>query len=330
MLKKRIIILVFMAVLSVGITTLVLLSENGVFLETHFDKKVFPDLDKTLKNTIAISIEHKKTPVTLVADANGDWYVGEIDAYPAKQAEVKNLIDALANIQFGIKKGEGENALDMAGLHTPDREKAESYRISFISKDGDILAGLLIGNKTDDDFTFIRKNDEEQVWLTNFPFAIDAKEKPLDWVETELLKLKSDDILKITMIDPVASPIEEVIFERNEGEKSFKTVQNQSKRREIHSEDGEKLANAFALINFENAKMITEDTAEKIKTLFKTEIETKDGDIYGLIFVNFNDDVWFRLYSSDKTFNKKHALWIYKFPMEKVLELLPPESMAEK
>ena len=289
--------------------------------------KLLPKLKVQKNNIIAINIDHQDSVITLIADNNKNWFVGEMDGYPAINQKVNNLISSLENLELIEFKTDDPNKYPELWLNDVNQKESNAYRISLVGKDGNIMDNIIVG-KQQNDTIFIRKNNDPQVWLVKG--SLDIYGDITSWVEEPLFPVDEQQILKITLTDTTLNPEEELVFFRTEKDKSFSFFANTKMKLNVSPEDGNRIANAFQNLIFIDAKLIQDiKNQDSLKTLFKIEVETINGDIFGLIFVYFNDEIWFQTFSSINELNQKQQGWLYKINPKKLIALLPPPVVQE-
>ena len=292
------------------------------------NRKVFPNLKRTEAHVIAVNIDYKNSVVTLISDNMGGWYVGEMDGYPTLKNKVAELFADLANLELVAPKTSNAAKYPELWVNDVNQTGSKALRISLVGKDGNIIANLTVG-KREGENVFIRKNNDAQVWLAKGKIAADGEITA--WVDEPLFPVKAEQIRKVSMTDTTLQPEEELVFTRDTPETPFSFTSTAKMKLKVIPEDGIRIANAFQNLEFINARMISEAETDgaDLSTIFKTEVETENGDIFGLNFINFNDEIWFQTFSSVPELNQKREGWLYKVNPRKLISLLPPPAIEK-
>lgn len=146
----------------------------------------------------AIEIEGPDARTRLRRSEAGGWRVAEVDGYPARDARVARLLEAITEIRVVERRPQSPDRLGELGL-TRDSEGADWRRIAIETADGRALTRLMVG-RTESipgaiGATYVRNLDTDSVWLADIGFEIPAR--PLDWVDREILALPREAILEV-------------------------------------------------------------------------------------------------------------------------------------
>lgn len=142
-----------------------------------------------LGETTLITIERGKDSTNLRLHENW-WEIEEYHSLPVDHQHLR---------EFATAFGEGT----IARFVTAREERREALgfpgrKWEFRSSEGDILAALETGRKTDDGRTFFRYAGEDEVYLADFSYQLPGK--PRDWVNRKLTDFGLREISGVTII----------------------------------------------------------------------------------------------------------------------------------
>ena len=289
---------------------------------------LFPDMQKIMPEVVAINLDKGVEPLTLVKNGEGDWFIGEMDAYPADKAKVERLIRQFSEFRVEDIVTSNPSAFARLGVEEPS-EAAATLRVSFVDLGGKMPVSLIIGARAGDNTFYARKDGSLQVYVVKGAF--DYEPEPSFWADAKLISVDSAQIVKITLTDLQTKPAEELVYSRTKGGEAFSYKANFKIKEPILISDAERIAGGFANISFIRARLLETFNEKDVKTVFKTEAETANGDIYTVNFVKVGkDDLWVEVLSSAPEINKKTEGWLYQLPLKQILNLLPPPEMAKE
>ena len=261
-------------------------------------------------------------------NGEGNWFIGEMDAYPADKAKVERLIRQFSEFRVEDIVTSNTSAFVRLGVEEPS-EAAATLRVSFVDLGGKTPVSLIIGARAGGNTFYARKDGSLQVYIVSGTF--DYEPGPSFWADAKLIGVDSAQIVKITLTDLQTKPAEELVYSRAKGGEPFSYKINFETKEPILISDAERIANGFANISFTKARLLETLSEKDIKTVFKTEAQTVNGDIYTINFVKVGkDDLWVEVLSSLPEVNKKTEGWLYQLPLKQILNLLPPPEMAKE
>ncbi len=287
---------------------------------------LFPDMQKIMPEVVAINLDKGNEPLTLVENGRGDWFIGEMDAYPADKAKVERLIRQFSEFRVEDIVTSSPAAFPKLGVEEPSGAAA-TLRVSFVDLGGKMPVSLIIGARAGENSFYARKDGTLRVYVIKGAF--DYEPNPAFWADAKLVGVNAAEIVKITLTDLQTKPAEELVYFRAKGGEPFSYKANFKTKEPILISDAERIAGGFANISFLKARLLETLNENDIKTVFKTEAETANGDIYTVNFVKVGkDDLWVEVLSSVAEVNKKTEGWLYQLPLKQILALLPPPEMA--
>ncbi len=208
---------------------------------------LFPDMQKIMPEVVAINLDKGNEPLTLVKNGEGDWFIGEMDAYPADKAKVERLIRQFSEFRVKGIITSNPSAFARLGVEEPS-EAAATLRVSFVNLGGKTPVSLIIGARAGENAFYARKDGSLQVYVVSGIF--DYEPEPSFWADAKLIGVDSEQIVKITLTDLQTKPAEELIYSRAKGGEPFSYKANFKTKTPILISDAERIANGFAKISF--------------------------------------------------------------------------------
>lgn len=196
--NKKLTILAIIAVAMV--TWAIIISSVSKRTSQEFSKPQYliGNIEPSLIASIAISTGDD----TLTLKRQGKIFVLENkDGYPANTSEINDLINSCIDIQTSqLYTEDASNHADLGVV-----EDTARTAVRFLKADGTLLTGVIIGrSKTDGSGTYIRRPEEDQVYVTLGNPQINTGE--LGYLDQQLTSsINSDDIESVTVSSPDAS-----------------------------------------------------------------------------------------------------------------------------
>lgn len=157
-----------------------------------------PLLDPATADTVgAVSVESGGTSAVLARQGDGTWRVTNYHDFPADMAKLATLVGDLtaAKVEQYVT-GRPEK---LARLEFKDT------RIQLgATSPGDLLS-LTLGRNADAGGRFVRFGDEQKGYRAGLNAFLDAE--PKNWVQSSLVPLKADEIGRVELRFPEASPV---------------------------------------------------------------------------------------------------------------------------
>lgn len=207
--KSFLALIVILCVLS-AITYFVLYKQQPNDKPDRMGEPLFKDFPLSDVSAITITSRNQDSLQTVKLKREDDqWIVENHFGYPADFKTLSDLVRKLVESKIGRSFIASADSLSRLTLISPDKENVgfdqTATRITFFDKDGNTLAGILIGKNRDASTTgpgghYIMFADQDTVFLVDQSFR-NLDKKPSDWIENELLNIKSDSIETVICID---------------------------------------------------------------------------------------------------------------------------------
>jgi hypothetical protein len=143
--------------------------------------------DATLNAAAKIVLSDQGKTVTLARQSDGTWRVPAYHDLPADFSKLSRFIDDLAAAK--VTRVVTRNPERIARLEFKDT------KLRFSDAAGKSLWSVTLGKNADSGGRFLRFDDQPTAYLASFSAWLDAE--PKNWADSQLLKLKADDIAKI-------------------------------------------------------------------------------------------------------------------------------------
>jgi len=149
------------------------------------------DIEKIHK--IVLNFKDSKE-ITLTRD-NDRFLIESHKSYPAASTKVNDLIYKIASIQVKEKITSDASEADLKKYELD--EKSKQYRVEFYGKEGKKTISFQVGKSHKGKGNYLLKNEQKEVYLSMNNLSIDSSYK--DFIDTILLNLKKDDIVKVQL-----------------------------------------------------------------------------------------------------------------------------------
>lgn len=278
---------------------------------------VFPNITEQIKNLAVINIDSAKEKTSLIKNRlNDEWFVGELGGYPAESEKVNDFIEQVSSLRI----------IDIVSINPVDYPRFglgstdETVQVSFITSTGEIPVSFTIGDIYKDNYSFIREVESREVLKVSSKLPTDNVSS-LYWVNNKLFDINAKDITSLHFTDITTSPKEEIVFTR-ENNDSFKVTTNIDDLK-LSKEEVNKTVSALEALSFIDVKQM-QDMNKPLETVFKIDIYLHNGDVMVINFVKVGDtEIWLEVLSPNTELNRKYQGWLYKFPWEQILDIVP-------
>lgn len=173
-------------------------------------KEFFPDFEDVTKATALTVVDFnddEKEPVSFAVKQNDDglWVIPSHHNYPA---EAEDRLARTATSLLGVEKTAVQSRTKedwkRYGVVDPAEEGAATAeergtRLTLSDSSGNPLVDLIVGNKVEgrDSHYYVREPEKNTTYIT--PLDVDLSAKFSDWIEPDLLKISSTDIVQLTL-----------------------------------------------------------------------------------------------------------------------------------
>jgi len=169
-------------------------------------QKLFPGLDDKVNDVATIGVQRRDGGYTLHRVGDG-WTLADRNDFPVQMDAVRRTVQAMSNLSVVEKKTADPARWEKLGVQDHDAEGSKSTLVTLLDKDGKELAKLVVGkeaeskgNPASSGQLYVRKAGDPQTWLVSG--KLDLHEKPLDWMQKEVLKVPQDRIRSIEIRQP--------------------------------------------------------------------------------------------------------------------------------
>lgn len=177
---------------------------------TRSGAPLFADLPNKVRDVATIEVEQGDKKITLRRSGEA-WLISERESFPATSEKVKGLLASLAAAELVEPKTRKEDRYPLLGVEDPKSKDAKSHLVRLRDGQGTEIVALIVGEKRLDasglerSGTYVRKPGEMQAWLARG--NIDAGLGLRDWVDTQLLDARREDVKSVEVIMPGEEPL---------------------------------------------------------------------------------------------------------------------------
>jgi hypothetical protein len=174
---------------------------NAYSIQRPTDASFFPALNEDRTSVAKLTIETPRYDLVLAKEGDS-WVVANQGNYPVNSTQVLNLIDGLATLRPFEAKTTNPALFADVWVEDPASEDAASSYLSAENAAGEQIASLVVGKVSNSigfnplGGTFVRKPDEEQVWLAEGRVGIPITFT--DWFQ-QIVHVSGPDLRKITI-----------------------------------------------------------------------------------------------------------------------------------
>ena len=153
---------------------------------------VLPGLKQALESASELTIDSAGSTVSVVKK-DGRWVVGQLSGYPADFKTVSTILNTLADEQIAeVKTARPENHTKL-GLSADGEE--QGVKIVVLANKP---FGLVIGKDAPARGSFVRRTDEDQVFLTET--TLDVSTEAMDYVDDVFINIESSEVKSVEVI----------------------------------------------------------------------------------------------------------------------------------
>jgi hypothetical protein len=265
---------------------------------------LFPELKARVNDVARVRIEKAGKTVTLARDG-GTWELADRGGYPAKFEEVKELVVRVAGLEVqekltAKKENHAKLAVEWPTTAPEGSEAGEAGLVTLEDASGGVLASLVVGKtewQNSKPKVFVRKADEDQVWLAEPPGtgSLDVMPEPRSWIEPGFLTLENDRVQSVTIEHADGERVE---IARSAADHTKFAVQNLPPgRNERYAGIANGPAQALSSMSLEDVRPVAEvDFA--LEPVATTRYRTTDGLEVVVHTSKFEDQTWMKVSAS--------------------------------
>lgn len=173
-------------------------------------EEFFPDFDDATRATELTVIDYDKDsrePITFSVRKNDDglWTIPSHHNYPAEAEDrLARTATSLLNVEKTAVQSRNKEDWKRYGVVDPAADesatdKQRGQRLTLKDSSGNALVDLIVGNEVEgrSGHYYVREPEENTTYVTEL--NVDLSAKFSDWIEPDLLKLSSSDIVRIIL-----------------------------------------------------------------------------------------------------------------------------------
>ncbi|MFM9940245.1 MAG: DUF4340 domain-containing protein [Hyphomicrobiaceae bacterium] len=288
---------------------------------------LLPELSRQGERIASIELRQGEKKITLQR-TGFDWRIAEREGYPANPDRVRNLLNALRQVELVEPRTAVKDKWKLLELEDPAGKDAKSRSVRVLDAKGVALGELVVGKARPDAFgpgkggVYVRRPAETQTWLAmgDPKGGLDLK----DWVALTAFDFDTNTISKIIIEHPGEAPI---VVEKGDGkEAKFKLAQaipEGMKLKQGFSVD--QVGGGFAAIELEDVRRLAATPVGDKVSIIKLEADggmlvtfrlRKEGEASWLSFSAAGDGEAVK--KKVETINARAVGWEYKIPQWKV------------
>ncbi len=203
---KTLTILLLAAGAAVAVAAFALRNDTPSADEAVEKQKLFPELTKKINDVATIGVTRHDGGYT-VHRVGDSWALADRGDFPVQMEAVRRTLNAVANLAIVEKKTADPARWEKLGVQDHDAEGSKSTLVTLLDKNGAEVAKFVVGkeaeskgNPASSGQIYVRKAGDPQSWLVSG--KLDLHEKPLDWMQKEVLKVPQDRIRSIEVRQP--------------------------------------------------------------------------------------------------------------------------------
>jgi hypothetical protein len=291
--------------------------------------KVLPMLGDRLSEVDAVSLT--AADAALMIRRDGDiWALEERGGYPVPTENVRTLAVDLANLDKIEGKTERPDRYAALGVEDVDAEGAESKKVTLLNSDGEVVAELLVGNRTTNgNEVFVRIPGDERAWMARGPLDVDMD--PRGWVNRSVVDIPAADVRRVAVVHSDGG--ETLTIEKaSADEASFSLRELPEGAAVTDSGVLPRMAAAFAGLDLEDVQpaetlTLSDDPQQSVRlstfdgVTIDADLYRIDGDVWVTIVAGVEVDSGESVVEVVREINERTDGWIYKIPSWKAAPL---------
>ncbi len=290
--KSKTFLILVIVLCALGVATYFALNREKPAKQTSMmGEKLFEELP--LKDIAAVRIasaEKGETRTVGLKNEGSGWTVADRFGYPAEFKSISELVEKFAESKIGRTFEATPDSLARMSLEPPDKqdaaEDAKGVRIQLLAADEKPLADVVVGKERESSSgmggQYLKPAAENTVYLVDQSFRFIDK-KPEEWLKTELLDIKADDVESVVCKTAGEQP---VVYEAARPEKGkAPELKNPLEGRTIKSRSVTSLFEVLSSLKIKDVAGVSGEAPDE-KTGFGTlpflEYRLHDGTLYRL------------------------------------------------
>lgn len=205
MTPRTVLILLVLAVFSVGAAAFGISSRTNVQTADFNGERLFPDLLEQAKTVTEVEVVQSGRTLTLDLKDN-QWTLRSSGSYPVHTNLVTKVILGVASMELLEAKTALERRHATLDLGDPMDPAANSQRVILKNTSGDVLADIIVGGanyflpETTTGGMYVRRPDEKQTYLVRG--LVDIGEEPRNWLQRDIIDVPTEDVTRVDVTQP--------------------------------------------------------------------------------------------------------------------------------
>ena len=181
--------------------------------------KLFSDINSQIDSVSRIEIENNSNIVYLFKN-NDTWVLPSYYDYPASEEKIRNLLLSIVQLKVIDKKTNNPDLHKNLGLSFPLEKN--SFRVRLLGEEKNLISDFIIGKNSthNNDFSYIRKFDNDQSWL--FKNVFDINKNEIDWSENSIIKIARWRIKSVKLENSQNKDNHIYLYKKKYSDQSFK------------------------------------------------------------------------------------------------------------
>lgn len=235
---RTVLILLVMAVFSVGAAIYGIGSRTNVQTTDFNGERLFPDLLEQAKTVTEVHVT--QAGETMIFELKDDqWTLRNSGNYPVHANLVNKVILSIARMELLEAKTALERRHAILDLGDPMKPGTNSQYVILKNAAGDVLSDIVVGNanfflpETTTGGMYVRRLDEAQTYLVRG--LVDIGQLPRNWLKRDIVDIPTEDVARVDVTHPDGEKLYVIPNEAVSGGYEFANLP-----------DGMKLTSAFA------------------------------------------------------------------------------------
>lgn len=202
---RTVLILLVMAVFSIGAAIYGIGSRTNVQTTNFEGERLFPDLLEQAKTVTEVEVVNSGESMTF--DLKGDqWTLRNSGGYPVHTNLVTKVILSIASMELLEAKTAMEKRHAILDLGDPMDPKSNSQYVIFKNAAGDVLSDIVVGSanfflpETTTGGMYVRRLDEAQTYLVRG--LVDIGVEPRNWLQRDIIDIPTEDVTRVEVTQP--------------------------------------------------------------------------------------------------------------------------------
>lgn len=235
---RTVLILLVVAVFSVGAAIYGIGSRTNVQTTDFNGERLFPDLLEQAKTVTEVHVT--QAGETMIFELKDDqWTLRNSGNYPVHANLVNKVILSIARMELLEAKTALERRHAILDLGDPMKPGTNSQYVILKNAAGDVLSDIVVGNanfflpETTTGGMYVRRLDEAQTYLVRG--LVDIGQLPRNWLMRDIVDIPTEDVARVDVTHPDGEKLYVIPNEAVSGGYEFANLP-----------DGMKLTSAFA------------------------------------------------------------------------------------